>query len=469
MPSVNKLHPKEKLERSLQNRAYQACRICPNKASTGETCRACAKELWCALISYMETETTMPDAANAVDFAIIGAGPAGLMAAEILCAAGHKPHIFEAMPTPARKFLMAGKSGLNITHSEALESFLTRYGAAEPQLEKAIRAFSPDDIGAWANDLGVETFTGSSGRIFPTVFKASPLLRSWLKRLEQGGANLHTRHRWRGFADPSNLIFDTPEGEKTISAHSVLFALGGASWPKLGSNGDWQQVFKGAGITLAEFQPSNCGFDSSWSAFFSDRFAGEPIKNVKLSFQEQTVQGDFIVTKSGVEGSAIYALSAAIRAALVKGDDASITIDLTPDRSTERLTTALSQGRGKKSFSTFLKKATGLIGVKAGLLREADPGAHTLEADALATLIKALPIRLIRPRPLAEAISSAGGVVFGALDENLMIKTRPGHFCAGEMINWDAPTGGYLLTACFAQGRQAANGMLNWHEKHYSK
>lgn len=409
----------------------------------------------------------MPDAADVIEFAIVGAGPAGLMAAETLCAAGHKPHIFEAMPTPARKFLMAGKSGLNLTHSEPLETFLARYGVAEPELEGAIRTFGPGDVVAWANDLGVETFTGSSGRIFPTAFKASPLLRSWLKRLEQGGAKLHRRHRWRSFGDRGNLIFDTPEGERTVSARTVLFALGGASWPKLGANGDWQQPFRDAGVTFAEFLPSNCGFDCGWSTFFSDRFAGAPVKNVKLNFQEQTVQGDFVITKNGVEGSSVYSLSAAIRDVLRAEGNVSIAVDLAPDRSKERLTKALSQPKGKKSFSTFLRKATGLSGVKAGLLREADPNLHTLKADALAALIKAAPIRLISPRPLAEAISSAGGILFNTLDENLMIKTMPGHFCAGEMIDWDAPTGGYLLTACFAQGKQAARGMLNWHGKHF--
>ncbi|WP_417465999.1 TIGR03862 family flavoprotein [Kordiimonas sp.] len=411
----------------------------------------------------------MPDPTDVVDFAIIGAGPAGLMAAEVLCAAGHKPHVFEAMPTPARKFLMAGKSGLNITHSEPIETFLTRYGATKGNLETAIRAFSPNDIKTWANGLGIETFTGSSGRIFPTAFKASPLLRSWLKRLEAGGAHLHTRHRLVSLSKNGDLTFTTPEGEKTVAASSVLYALGGASWPKLGANGDWQNAFKHAGVELVDFQPSNCGFDCGWSSFFTERFAGEPVKNVKLCLSGQVVQGDFVVTRTGVEGSAIYALSAQMREAISSTSAFSLTLDLTPDRSLERLSSALSQPRGKKSFATFLKKTTGLTGVKAALLREACPDLHMQSADVLAALIKACPLPIKRPRPIEEAISSAGGVKFEAFDENLMLRAMPGHFCAGEMIDWDAPTGGYLLTACFAQGRQAAHGMLTWQAKRQPK
>ncbi len=396
-----------------------------------------------------------------VDIAIIGGGPAGLMAAEVLLAAGRTVHIYEAMPTPARKFLMAGKSGLNITHSEALPDFLTRYGRAEDFIRGAVERFTPGDIRAWAEGLGTPTFVGSSGRVFPEMFKASPLLRAWLGRLAAGGGILHTRHRWTGW-EGSTHLFDTPEGPLRVAANASLFAMGGTSWPRLGGNGNWTAAFQAAGIPLAPFRPANCGFNHGWSDFFLERFAGEPVKNVLLTHNGQTVQGDFVVTRHGIEGSSVYALSASLRDAIEADGTATLHLDLTPDRSAGQLAAALARPRGKKSFATHLKRATGLSGVKAALLRELLP-ATTFDVPArLAAAIKALPLDLSSPRPVAETISVAGGVKLEAVDKHLMLTSLPGQFVAGEMLDWEAPTGGYLLTACLAEGRQAAEGMLAW-------
>jgi uncharacterized flavoprotein (TIGR03862 family) len=396
-----------------------------------------------------------------VEIAIIGCGPAGLSAAEVLAKSGKAVHVFEAMPTPARKFLMAGKSGLNITHAEPLEQFLTRYGTATGIISAAVRAFTPEDIRDWADDLGTPTFVGSSGRVFPEVFKGSPLLRAWLARLAECGATLHNRHRWVGWQDGAHL-FDTPEGTLQVDAKATLFALGGTSWPRLGGNGNWCRAFEAAGIALTSFRPANCGFNYGWSDFLTERFAGEPVKNVLLGHKEQTVQGDFIVTQHGIEGSSVYALSASLRDAIEADGKAILTIDMTPDRTAEQLAQALARPRGKKSSATHLKRATGLSGIKATLLRELLPPSAFDAPERLAAGIKALPLELTSPRPLAEAISVAGGVSFEAVDEHLMLKGLPGQFVAGEMLDWEAPTGGYLLTACLAQGRQAAGGMLSW-------
>jgi len=397
-----------------------------------------------------------------VDVAIIGAGPAGLMAAEDLIAAGITPVIYDAMPTPARKFLMAGKSGLNLSHSEPIQAFLKRYGASEDRLGDAIRGFNSWAVREWAKGLDTETFVGSSGRIFPTAFKASPLLRAWLTRLKDGHAVLKTLHRWTGWTEDGALRLQTPEQEVVVKAKTVILALGGVSWPRLGSDGSWVPYLKERGIHVAPFRPANCGFNVTWSDHFIERFEGEPVKNTILSFDGQTIQGDFVITRYGVEGSAIYALSASIRDAIEECGPSIVWLDLTPDRTVDQLKTALGRPRGKKSMATHIKKATGLTGVKASLLREYLSNEDIADPEMLARTIKELPIFLQSPRPIEEAISVAGGVAFDDLDDHLMLKAMPGVFCAGEMVDWEAPTGGYLLTACFAQGKQAASGVMNW-------
>ena len=393
--------------------------------------------------------------------AIIGGGPAGLMAAEVLANAGLSVTLLEAMPTVGRKLLMAGKSGLNITHSEDHASLLDRYGAARPRLQQALDAFTGEDLRNWCSGLGIKTFVGSSGRVFPKVMKASPLLRAWLSRLNEKGATIHTRHRWTGF-DGTKLRFETPDGEKTFAFDAFLLALGGASWPKLGSDATWMPWLADKGVALNPFQPANCGFEVNWSESFVDRFAGAPLKSVIATSAVGTVPGEFVVNRWGIEGSLVYAHSAVLRDALLAGEPAVLEVDLMPGRSRERLAKDLARQPAKLSFSNRLRKGAGLDPVKAALLRECRPDANTLDPDALAAAIKSVPIRPQRPRPIAEAISSAGGVAFSALDEHFMLKTLPGVFIAGEMLDWEAPTGGYLLTACFATGRAAAEGLLDY-------
>ena len=404
----------------------------------------------------------MPENTEQIDVAIIGAGPAGLMAAEALIAAGYKPVLFDAMPTPARKFLMAGKSGLNITHSEELKAFTKRYGEREAELLPALSAFPPADIRAWADALGADTFVGSSGRVFPKAMKASPLLRAWLRRLQEGGATMRTRHRWVGWDADGALLFETPDGRKALCAKATVLSLGGASWPRLGGDGAWAELLKGKGVAVEAFRPANCGFLCDWSEHFSDRFAGEPVKNVVLSAGDASAKGDFIVSKNGVEGGAIYSLSAPLRDSNELAGEATVMIDLVPDRSAERLARAFKKPRGKKSFATYIKKAAGLSGVKAGLVRECLPAAVFDKPAHLARAVKALRLKLSAARPLDEAISTAGGLSFAALDEHLMLRALPGTFAAGEMLDWEAPTGGYLLSACFAEGRQAGEGAARW-------
>ena len=398
-----------------------------------------------------------------IEIAIVGAGPAGLMAAETLVAAGHKPVLFDAMPTPARKFLMAGKSGLNITHSEPLEKFLRRYGDRKENIATAIHGFTPDAIQKWCDTLGVATFVGSSGRIFPKAMKASPLLRTWLKRLTEGGVTLRTRHKWTGWTEAAGskcLEFDTPPGIVLARAGVTILALGGASWPKLGSDGAWREILASRGVEIAPFKPANCGFTVPWSNHFKDRFAGAPIKSSILSSGAQSLKGDFVISNYGVEGSAIYTLSRALREQIEKNGKAVLTLDLTPDRTAVALAERLGKPQGKRSFSTHMKRATGLSGAKAGLLRECLAPKVLADPSALASAIKALPVTLTSPRPIAEAISSAGGISFEAVDDRLMLKALPGTFVAGEMLDWEAPTGGYLLTAAMAQGKQAAAGVI---------
>ncbi|MCK8781957.1 TIGR03862 family flavoprotein [Rhizobium sp. NTR19] len=390
--------------------------------------------------------------------AIIGGGPAGLMAAEVLSTGDHRVTVYEAMPTCGRKFLLAGKSGLNITHSEEFDRFLTRYGAASGALSDAIKAFTPSDIRSWAAGLGTETFVGSSGRVFPTAMKASPLLRAWLKRLEAQGVEIKTRHRWTGI-DGNSLLFTTPASETMVQPDATLLALGGASWPRLGSDAAWVPWLKDKGVAINPFRPANCGFDVDWSESFRERFAGHPVKSVLTTSDAGSHQGEFVISRHGIEGSLVYAHSAALRDQLEAEGRAVLVLDLAPGRTEERLTRDLARQDAKASFSNRLRKGVGLEGVKAALLRELVPAANRLTPEELARTIKALPLAVLRPRPIEEAISSAGGVALDALDEGFMIRTLPGLFVAGEMLDWEAPTGGYLLTACFATGRAAAQGV----------
>ena len=393
---------------------------------------------------------------------VIGGGTAGLMAAETLLGRGIAVDIYDAMPSLGRKFLMAGKSGLNLTHTEAAPAFLDRFGAARGRLEPALSAFGPAEIRSWATALGIETFTGSSGRVFPVDFKAPPLLRSWLHRLRSAGATIHVRHKWRGWTPEGALIFEAPAGEIHVDAGATVLALGGGSWPRLGSDAAWVAPLEDAGIAIAPLKPANCGFEVPWTTILRDRFAGAPVKAVKLSHDGRSVNGEFVVTDYGIEGGAVYALSAALRDRIAAEGRATLTLDLSPDRSEARLAAELAGPRGARSMTTHLKRAAGLVGVKAGLLRDC------LEADAfadparLAAGIKALPLHLTAVRPIAEAISSAGGIDFAALDGGFMLRDRPGVFCAGEMLDWEAPTGGYLFSACFATGRAAGAGAADW-------
>lgn len=395
--------------------------------------------------------------------AIIGGGPAGLMAAEVLSETGHSVTVYDAMPTFARKFLLAGKSGLNITHSEEFPRFASRFGASAKRLRPALDAFTPDDVRDWAGTLGTETFVGSSGRVFPTVMKASPLLRAWLRRLEAQSVIFKHRHRWIGF-DGDGYRFATPDGEITSKPDAALLALGGASWPRLGSNAAWIPWLRDTGVTVNDLQPANCGFDVAWSDLFIERFAGMPLKSVSATSEAGTQQGEFVISKHGVEGSLVYFHSAALRDRLSAAGNAALIIDLMPGRSVERVTRDLSRQDTKTSFSNRLRKGAGLDSVKAALIRELVPGASRMTPIELASLVKSLPIPLLRPRPITEAISSAGGIAWQEVDEGYMLKSRPGLFVAGEMLDWEAPTGGYLLTACFASGRAAARGIGLWLE-----
>ena len=399
--------------------------------------------------------------------AIIGGGPAGLMAAEVLSEHGVKVDVYDSMPSLGRKFLMAGKSGLNLTHSELFEKFVSRYGKRKGEVEKWLLNFTPDDLREWARGLGVETFVGTSGRVFPNEMKASPLLRAWLKRLDEAGVNFHLRHRWNGVITAedgggSRIEFETPDGVKTIKADAVILSLGGGSWRRLGSDGAWVDWLSQAGVKVEALKPSNCGFDVAWSPVFKEKFEGHPIKSVVLSFESFHQQGEFIITKEGVEGSLIYAASALMRDEIFTNGKAVMRLDLAPDKTEAQLIEKLSRPRGSRSMASHLEKTVGMKGVKAGLLREFVPKNEFENMERLAFYIKNLPVPLIATRPLDEAISTAGGVMFNSLDENLMLKKIPAVFCAGEMLDWEAPTGGYLLTACFASGRWAGAGVIRW-------
>ncbi len=404
--------------------------------------------------------------------AIIGGGPAGLMAAEVLSEHGIKVEVYDSMSSLGRKFLMAGKSGLNLTHSEPFEKFVARYGSRKGEVEKWLMDFTPDDLREWARGLGIETFVGTSGRVFPVGMKASPLLRAWLKRLDAAGVHFHLRHRWNGVIAQAavlggwDLEFETPDGIKTVQADAVILALGGGSWRRLGSDGAWVHWLSQAGVKVEALKPSNCGFDVEWSSFFKEKFDGHPIKSVVLTFESFHQQGEFIVTKEGVEGSLIYAASALMRDEILASGKAVMKLDLAPDKTEAQLFEKLSKPRGSRSMASHLEKAVGMKGVKAGLLREFVPKDEFTNMERLAFYIKNLSVPLIATRPLDEAISTAGGVTFESLDENLMLKKLPGVFCAGEMLDWEAPTGGYLLTACFASGRWAGMGVVKcWGKK----
>lgn len=394
--------------------------------------------------------------------AIIGGGPAGLMAAEVLSALpGLAVDVYDAMPSVGRKFLMAGKGGMNITHSEPLPDFVGRYGARAGQLAPWLAEFSPTALRDWIHGLGIETFVGTSGRVFPTEMKAAPLLRAWLQRLRSQGVCFHVRHRWLGWSG-DGLRFATPDGESLVPAAATILALGGGSWAKLGSDGAWVPVLRESGIEVATLKPANCGFDVAWSAFFSERFAGQPIKPVVASCAGQSRQGEFNITATGIEGGLVYALSAPLRDVLERDGQAALILDLAPGRSVERLAADLARPRGRDSLANHLRRRAGIEGVKAALLRELCPPETLATPALLAAAIKALPVPIIATRPIDEAISTAGGVSFAALDEALMLRAKPGVFCAGEMVDWEAPTGGYLLTACLASGRVAAAGVRRW-------
>lgn len=394
------------------------------------------------------------------DIAIIGAGPAGLIAAEILATAGHRVAIHDRMPSPARKFLMAGRGGLNLTHSEDFERFLSRYGPARAFLETALRAFTPDDLRAWAEGLGEATFVGSSGRVFPQSFKASPLLRAWLARLAGLGVVLHARQCWTGWDADGRLTFRGADGGLLHRhADATLLALGGASWPRLGADGGWVPLLRDRGITVNDLVPANSGVEIAWSPVFAERSAGEPLKRITVAIAGTSRRGEAIVTAQGLEGGVIYALAPLIREAIAAAGHAEISLDLRPDLDEAALAALLGRPLGSQSLSTYLRKAAKLAPVAIGLLREATGNALPREAGALAALIKHVPLTVTGQRGLERAISSAGGIALDELDAGYMLCKRPGVFVAGEMLDWEAPTGGYLLQACFATGVAAAKGI----------
>jgi uncharacterized flavoprotein (TIGR03862 family) len=397
--------------------------------------------------------------------AVIGAGPAGLMAAEVLAQGGVSVTVYDAMPSAGRKFLMAGRGGLNLTHSEPLPAFLARYREARPHLAAAIEAFPPQALRDWSHALGQETFTGSSGRIFPKAFKASPLLRAWLRRLDAMGVRLVLRHRWTGWDAQGHLQFQTPDGPRVVDANATVLALGGASWPRLGSDGGWVEILAAKGVKISPLRPANSGFTVAWSDIFRDRFEGQPLKGVALTFGPHTVRGEAIITRTGIEGGAVYALSAELREAVGKGR-VILHVALRPDLDTRGLIAKVSAPKGKQSLSNFLRKAVSLSPVAIGLLQEAIRASGTslasLSSVDLASLINAVPIELTGVAPIARAISAAGGVAFSELDADFMIHRLPGMFAAGEMLDWEAPTGGYLLQASFATGVAAARGALKY-------
>jgi hypothetical protein len=397
---------------------------------------------------------------------VIGAGPAGLMAAEVLVQGGARVTIYDAMPSAGRKFLMAGRGGLNLTHSEALPEFLARYGAAKSHLAPAIEVLPPDALRAWSEALGQPTFVGSSGRVFPQAFKASPLLRAWLRRLDAMGVKFALRHRWTGWDENGKLLFQRADGQHVVGSSATVLALGGASWPRLGSDGNWMETLAARDVTISPLRPANCGFTVAWSEIFRNRFEGHPLKGVALSFEEHTVRGEAMVTRTGIEGGAVYARSAPLRERIIAAGEATLNIALRPDLEMSDLIERLSAPKGKQSVSNWLRKAAHLSPVAIGLLLEAaiisGVSLSLLSPASLAGLINAVPIRLNGIGPIARAISTAGGISFDELDADFMIRRLPGVFAAGEMLDWEAPTGGYLLQASFATGAVAGRGALKW-------
>ncbi|KFI07712.1 TIGR03862 family flavoprotein [Massilia sp. BSC265] len=399
--------------------------------------------------------------------AVIGGGPAGLMAAETLAAGGVRVDVYDAMPSTGRKFLLAGKGGMNITHSEALPAFRSRYRSREREVGRWLDGFDPQAVREWIHGLGIGTFVGTSNRVFPLEMKAAPLLRAWLHRLREAGVRFHMRHRWLGWQD-GRLRMATPEGELLVDADATVLALGGASWARLGSDGAWAPLLADLGVEVAPLVPSNCGFDVDWSAHFSERHAGAPLTTVAIAWRGaggvmEKRQGQFVVTQGGIEGSLVYAVSAPLRDQIAEQGDTTIWLDLLPDLDAARVAQEVARPRGSRSMSSHLQSRLGIKGVKAGLLHECLPKEAYADPAKLAAALKALPLVLRGPRPIDEAISSAGGVRFEALDgDSAMLRALPGVFVAGEMIDWEAPTGGYLLTACFGSGRAAGRDALAW-------
>ncbi len=421
------------------------------------------------------------------------------MAAEVLAQAGICVDVYDAMPSVGRKFLMAGKGGMNITHAEAFDIFVTRYGARRTHVEALLRDFPPSALREWIHGLGIDTFVGTSGRVFPTGMKAAPLLRAWQHRLRVSGVRFHMRHRWVGWDEKGALCFSTPSSTQEtspnkfkshpapllqrgvpqagnltgldesnltrIKSDAVILALGGGSWPQLGSDGAWVSFLIGHGANVAPLRPANCGFNVAWSAHFRERFSGEPLKSVAALFAGERKLGECVITEHGIEGGLIYAHSGALRDEIEHSGSATLQLDLLPDWSPQRVLAEVSHPRGSRSISSHLQSRLGIKGVKANLLREVLSAEQMLDSEHLARTLKSLPLTLIAPRPLSEAISSAGGVTFESLDDTLMLKNSPGIFCAGEMLDWEAPTGGYLLSACFASGHVAGKGVLNWLKK----
>ena len=409
----------------------------------------------------------LPGAAvSEVEAAVVGAGPAGLMAAQVLAEGGAAVTVLEAMPSPGRKFLMAGRGGLNLTHSETLPQFLARYREAEHRLKDAIAAFPPGDLRRFSEALGEPTFVGSSGRVFPQSFKASPLLRAWLLRLESLGVQLALRHRFTGWDENGRLRFTTPAGDRAVAARASVLALGGASWPRLGSDGGWVAPLAATGVAVAPLRPANCGFTVPWSEVFRDRFEGCPLKGIALTFGARTVRGEAVVTRAGIEGAAVYALSAELRDAISADGEATVRVGLRPDVEAGDLVSRLSRPRGRLSVANFLRRAVHLSPPAIGLLHEAAKASGVVVASLsprdLAAAINAVPVRLTGTAPLARAISTAGGIALAELDEDFMIRRLPGVFAAGEMLDWEAPTGGYLLQASFATGAAAGRGAVKW-------